>query len=250
MFCIAALFTFFSHFVVVFRSQKEEQLRRAKAEAVAGTVRMLAHDVRKPFSTLRAGMTMISNATIDDKTRVTARVANELERNLKNVNRMILDVMDFGSNRPMNTETANLSSLVNDCYQDLQMDCEARGILLERQITEDILGTFDVLKVKRALSNILQNAIEATPKGLRITVKLEEIAAGKVISVCNEGSYIEKEGLSKVFDEFYTKHKPYGSGLGLTIAKEFIEAQGGKLYCESDIAKGTTFYIVMPYPEK
>jgi signal transduction histidine kinase len=110
-----------------------------------------------------------------------------------------------------------------------------------------------------ALMNLVENAIKFTPDGGRIRLRVGEEDASVHIAVEDSGIGIEKEELERIFDKFYTSRDPLhhtsgtyqfrarGSGLGLSIAKGYVEAHGGRIWAESEGAgKGSAFHVVLP----
>jgi signal transduction histidine kinase len=117
----------------------------------------------------------------------------------------------------------------------------------------------DPEKMHIALMNLVENAIKFTPDGGRIRLRVGEEDAEVHIAVEDSGIGIEKEELERIFDKFYTSRDPLhhtsgtyqfrarGSGLGLSIAKGYVEAHGGRIWAESEGAgKGSAFHVVLP----
>jgi len=91
----------------------------------------------------------------------------------------------------------------------------------------------DSSKIERVFVNILQNALEAMPHRADLTVRTSESESKLSVFLSNTGSYIESEDLQKIFERFHTSGKTNGTGLGLHISKQFVEAHGGKIECQS-----------------
>lgn len=109
----------------------------------------------------------------------------------------------------------------------------------------------DVRCIEQALSNLVENAVKYSPKGGDITVSGEVKDDKVVIAVSDEGIGIPPEFQEKVFERFYRVENPltrriFGSGLGLSIVKGHIEAHGGKVWLESKMERGSTFYFSLP----
>ncbi len=108
----------------------------------------------------------------------------------------------------------------------------------------------DVEKIKIVIENLLDNAIKYTDKG-KITIELKKIGNQVQISVSDSGVGIQKKHYPRMFEKFFrspevVKMETEGSGLGLFITKNIIEAHGGKIWFESQLNKGTTFYFTIP----
>ncbi|MGE5623455.1 MAG: sensor histidine kinase, partial [Methanocella sp.] len=101
------------------------------------------------------------------------------------------------------------------------------------------------------LVNLLDNALKYSNPGSEIKVVAQREGEEVVVSVSDRGSGIPREGLTKVFDQFYRGESPEhvsGTGLGLTICKALVEAHGGRIWVESEAGHGATFSFSLPVP--
>jgi signal transduction histidine kinase len=126
------------------------------------------------------------------------------------------------------------------------------GIKLDVTIDErlgDYVG--DERKIKQILLNLLSNAVKFTPEGGRISINAKQLNGSVQISVSDTGVGIAPEDQARIFEEFRqvgsdSTHKSEGTGLGLTLAKKFVELHGGRMWVESEIGKGSTFSFTLP----
>jgi signal transduction histidine kinase len=128
---------------------------------------------------------------------------------------------------------------------------EEKSQSLTTDLAGDIWVSIDEDTFRRALVNILDNAIKYTPQGGALAVRMMERATGIVIEVSDSGPGIAAEHQAKIFDRFYRVDKDRsrdagGTGLGLAIAKWAVEANGGRLELENRAPHGSTFRIVLP----
>jgi signal transduction histidine kinase len=126
------------------------------------------------------------------------------------------------------------------------------GINLDVTIDKQ-LGDFkgDERKIKQILLNLLSNAVKFTPEGGRIGIQAKKVDGAAEISVSDTGIGIGPEDQARIFEEFRQvggdyAHKSEGTGLGLTLAKKFVELHGGKIRVESEVGKGSTFTFTLP----
>ncbi len=98
------------------------------------------------------------------------------------------------------------------------------------------------------LINLIENAIQASDSGKRITVslKFDELTAMFTIEVADHGKGMTSDQLSRIFTPFYTSGKADGTGLGLALARKWVMAHGGTITCQSAVDFGTTFRINLP----
>ena len=137
-----------------------------------------------------------------------------------------------------------------------QAKANAKEIALTWKVTDGLPRVkIDSYRIRQVLNNLLQNAIAHTGKGGRIEVTGELRADKIAISVTDNGEGISKEDLPNIFERFYRVDKSRtrstgGSGLGLTIAKRFVEAHGGKISVKSEPGKGSMFTFTLPIDRK
>jgi signal transduction histidine kinase len=126
------------------------------------------------------------------------------------------------------------------------------GITLAVSVDER-LGDFvgDERKIKQILLNLLSNAVKFTPEGGRIGINARQTNGAVEISVTDSGIGIALEDQPRIFEEFRQVGGDYadkkeGTGLGLTLAKKFVELHGGRIWVESEVGKGSTFTFTLP----
>ena len=147
--------------------------------------------------------------------------------------------------------------LVYSLLADYRMRASELGIQLEAEIDENmpwILG--DSTHLRRVFDNLVSNAFKFTPSGGHITLRLKALGNDVQIEVEDSGEGIPEDKVGRIFERFYQveggstrRHK--GTGLGLTLVKEIIEAHRGTVSVRSQLGAGTTFTIVIPgfWPE-
>ena len=172
----------------------------------------------------------------------------EYERMAQMVGDMLyLAQADNGLLRP-GLETVDLSSETTSLFDYFEAWAEERGVSLVQTGSASVPG--DRLMLRRALSNLLSNAIRHTPQGHTVRVTLETPGDKAVVTIENPGPEIPAEHISRLFDRFYRidpsrERKSDGTGLGLAIVKSIIEAHGGVLSVIS--ANGATrFQLTLP----
>ena len=117
-------------------------------------------------------------------------------------------------------------------------------------LTSSLAGTSVMSAIKQILLNLLFNAVKFTPEGGRIGINARKVDGAVEISVHDTGIGISPEEQAKIFEEFRQvgsdyAHKTEGTGLGLTLAKKFVELHGGRIWVESEISKRATFTFAL-----
>jgi len=165
----------------------------------------------------------------------------------------ILDLSKVEAGRmELETATFDLPLAIDNARTFVRERATNHEITLDVKVDErlgDIVG--DERKIKQILLNLLSNAVKFTPEGGRITINARPINGSVEISVTDTGIGIAAEDQPKIFEEFRqvgsdNAKKIEGTGLGLTLAKKFVELHGGRIWVESEVGKGSTFVFTLP----
>lgn len=203
----------------------------------------IAHELRTPISNLmtQSHVALSQPRSVESYQEVLYSCLEEYERLSSMIGDMLfLAKADNGLIVP-HRESIDLGTeadAVIEFYEPLATD---KSINILRTGTASMMG--DRIMLRRALSNLLSNAIRHTPKGRAIKIDIETLASGHTrLSMENPGEPIATEHLSRIFDRFYridsSRHRSSeGAGLGLAITKSIIEAHGGKISVASNESK-------------
>ncbi len=215
--------------------ESKRAIEAQKAEAIARTTQMLAHDVRKPFSMLRVGLAMLGKAKDPESVkRVMSRVVPEIDRAMISVDGMLADVMEVGSTSGMLIqEPVSPESLLESTLGDVVRMYPEADISLSYDLNHTHMANVHIQKISRVFSNIVGNSFQAMR--YRGSMWFSTFESDGMIRFCigNDGSWIPEENLPNLFDAFFTSGKKGGTGLGLAIAQKVVTAHGGKIWCES-----------------
>jgi len=217
-------------------------------------LRTVAHDLRNPLggvASLTSLMAEESEYTDDQKQLIT--LIKETSNNSLELINEILEATDntlIKINKQK--ELVEINSLVGHCVELLRFNAAEKN----QQIIADILSTPVELficreKIWRVISNLISNAIKFSAKNALILVTLTDDGSQVTIAVKDNGIGIPEEMKSKVFNMFTDAKRPGTAGeksfgLGLSICQQIIENHGGKIWFESDVKTGTTFYVSLP----
>jgi signal transduction histidine kinase/CheY-like chemotaxis protein len=203
--------------------------------AIAQTTQMLAHDVRKPFSLLRMGLTMLGNVKDPAGVKqVLSRIVPEIDKAMRSVDGMIADVMEVGSpSTILMQESVSPESLIESTLGELIRMYPKSNISFAYDFKHVHMTNVHIQKVGRVFSNIIGNAFQAMRNKGAMWFKTRE--ADGMIQFCigNSGAVIPEANLKHLFDAFFTSGKKGGTGLGLAIAQKVVTAHGGRIWCES-----------------
>ena len=217
-------------------------------EVIVKTTQMLAHDVRKPFSAVLAGMDMLSNVeSLSEYHRLLPTVQEGVQKSLTSVNGMLKDVMDFDRGMAKNPSQVEPLSLVQNSLAEVAQLHPNKKIHISIELRYKNQLNIDPLQYQRVFSNILANAVQATGQDGQIWIWAHQEQGFLQFCIGNSDSCIALEDQDKVFDAFFTQNKKRGTGLGLAIAKKIVEAHGGQITVKSDgIKKEVEFTFTGP----
>jgi PAS domain S-box-containing protein len=176
-----------------------------------------------------------------------------LRNNLENVTKSIMDMIEFSSieakNFTLKFKQHQLKDIVSKAFQAVGSIGISKGFFTTYEVPEDIKVWCDEEQVIRIIKNLLVNAIQFTYQDCRITIKAKKSKKGLVsIAISDNGVGILKKDLKRIFEQ-YVKLDPNtpGSGLGLTVVKNLVEAHGGTVKAESEGKdNGSTFTFTLP----
>jgi signal transduction histidine kinase/CheY-like chemotaxis protein len=210
--------------------------RGEKDRALGKIVRMISHDVRKPFSILKVLMEGIKSAKSESEIRnFTASALPELQQSIDSVDGLLQDVMQVGAeNVELVREPVSVESLVDSVLAETFRGHVNADITIDYKTLGAEALEVDVHKVKRIFGNIISNACQAIGWVGHIWIHAERRESRVFFTLGNAGSFIPDENLPNLFDAFYTSNKRGGTGLGLAIARTWSEAHGGSISCRSE----------------
>jgi len=210
---------------------------------------MAVHDLRSPLSAIVVYSELLMNRVLGDRQ---VEQIGTIHRNCVQLIRMAEDVLASAQVRAGKIEIdfrpIDLQALCREAVQGLEGLAQAKNISVEVCQRDTPLVPADQDKISRAFCNILGNAIKFSPVGGRITVELESDADEVTISVTDEGPGISPEKRDTIFAKFQRGEHggEKGHGLGLTIARYFIDLHGGRILVDSRRNRGSTFLMALP----
>jgi signal transduction histidine kinase len=218
---------------------------------------MVSHDLRNALSGIAMSVAQISRGAPDDEAgREIFRAAAKIQRINIQMSRLIGDLLDVVSIEAgkftVIIEPHDVGRAIDEVVESLQPIASAKEISLEaKKVGQEVPARFDHERVVQVLGNLLTNAVKFTSQGGRVAVCAERIADEIRISVADTGSGMEPARLEKLFERFSHQGGAdrKGLGLGLYIARRIVEAHGGKIWAESALGRGTTFYFTLPASE-
>ncbi|MFN8626442.1 MAG: HAMP domain-containing sensor histidine kinase [Candidatus Binatia bacterium] len=221
---------------------------RERLSAIGKMSSVVSHQILQQLGVIGIYADLIRNADAQEDPGPVLQQARgnaaAIQSALGDVNRVLRDLLVFSKDLRLNLYDHRLECVVQECVDDCSAEAAERGVALRAACQDAITVTLDKLKMKQAISNVLRNAIDASPQGGLVTVRAA-IRNGRVeIAVTDRGPGLRNR--DAIFTPFFTT-KEHGTGLGLAIAREFTEAHGGELRAEpADNGIGATFVFSLP----
>jgi len=169
-----------------------------------------------------------------------------IEKDIEYSNKIINDLLEYSKELQLELTKTTPKSIMREALSQVKFPNDIQ-ILDSTQSQPKIKA--DAEKMKRAFINIIKNAIDAMPKGGKLTITSKESDGNLEIAFTDTGKGMSKDILEKIWTPLFTT-KAKGMGLGLPICKRIIEAHGGYISVESTVGKGTTFTVTVPVEPK
>jgi signal transduction histidine kinase len=232
----------------------------AKLESTEAMRRQLigdvAHELRTPLSSVKGYMEALIDGALPPEPETYQRVyaeANRMQRlvqSLQELSRIEAGVYD------LNLEPLGVHAAIEDALGHLERQYTEKGVSASLRTAPglpQVLADHD--RLEQVLLNLLGNALQYTPEGGSVTVQARANGSEVLITVADTGIGLAPEHLAHVFDRFFRADRSRsrasgGSGIGLTVAKHLVEAQGGHIWVESaGLGQGSTFAFTVPVAE-
>ncbi|MBS4222405.1 sensor histidine kinase [Lederbergia citrea] len=233
-----------------------ENERKALEETRRNWTAGVTHDLKTPLSYIKgyAAMLRSEHEWDEEEIKEFAKIIEDKSLYMEQLIEDLSVVYEFDKMQiPLNVSTANLVAFVKNVLEDLRQYPMANDYTIHLNVKDegDILLSFDQALLKRALENFIMNAIYHNPCETTITVSIEKIEGSTLIEIKDDGTGMDDKAIQQLFNQYYrgttTDKSQLGSGLGMSIAKQFIEKQGGEIKIESELDKGTKIKILFPY---
>lgn len=250
---------------------KLEKLERLKSEFIS----IVSHELRTPLTAIKNSLEICLSGKAGEVSSIMDKFLNMARRNVSRLSGIINDLLDLSKieagKMDFKFEKANINVPVEFIKNTFENVAKDKNIDLVLDKDDDIFDTYiDNQRIEQVVSNLVSNAIKFTNENGKITVKTEKIKQSDIdksklvgvenpvfyenyvkVSVSDNGIGIAQEDLKKVFDQFQQienslNRQNGGTGLGLPIAKQLIEAHKGFIWVESELNRGTTFAFVIP----
>lgn len=256
-------------------NKKLERLERLKSEFIS----IVSHELRTPLTAIKNSLDIILSGKAGDLTENMNKFLNMAKRNSARLSGIINDLLDLSKieagKMDFKFEIMKMEPVIEFVKTSLEEMAKEKNLVLKTRIEDNSADIYaDSHRLEQVLTNLVSNAIKFTPDGGQVEIRTEIADAkdinyvemfgnelkqlsGKYLLVCvkDNGIGISEENLVKVFDKFAQietslSRKVGGSGLGLPIARQLLDAHNGTIWCNSKPDKGSSFYFALPVADE
>ncbi|MFH1249206.1 MAG: ATP-binding protein [archaeon] len=218
-------------------------------------ISIAAHELKTPLTSIHGFSQLMQNESIMKDKSKRNEYLGIIDKESKRLGNLVTEILEL-SRIDLGTiklvwERVDLRELIKSVVTEMRINVEKQGLYLNLKIGKEIDFVYmDEERMPQVIINLINNSIKFTPKG-GIELNLEKEGKNIHFSVKDTGIGIDKEHFGKIFTRFFQVDSSYtrkagGTGLGLSLCKEYVELMGGKIWFESEVNKGTTFHFTLP----
>jgi len=229
-----------------FEKRTAEMRKLSTIGSIAGG---LAHELRNPLNSMKFNIRLIverAAKSVEGKMTVDndfLEMLDDLDSEIDRLSGTLSDFLEYAKPSNINPEKFNINEAIDGILDFIEPECTVKNIRFSRKYNDVFFLLLPLNGFKQCILNLVLNAREASPQeGGEIKITTYRKKLHICIDIADEGCGIPKEISDKVFDVFFS-NKDIGTGLGLTIVKQFVEQAGGTIAFKSEIGRGTVFTI-------
>jgi len=239
--------TYFTGVVHDITIHKQDDIR--KNDFIA----MVSHELRTPLTSLQGYIQLLTSRARKDEDTFSVAKLDKAHIQVKKMTALIngfLNVSSFEAGKIyLNEQTFEMNALLNEAVEEVTLVTTNHNIVVLRCPIVSVKADRD--KIGQVINNFLSNSVKYSPKGKNIEISCIELNGNVQVSVKDEGMGIKPQDQEKLFDRYYRIENMdtqaiSGFGLGLYLSAEIIQRHNGKVWVESEIGKGSTFYFSLP----
>lgn len=227
---------------LVFKDLNERK-KSERFVVIGQTAAMVGHDIRNPLQAITSDLYLIEDELKNNPNCTSQDIAESIasiNENIAYINKIVSDLQDYTRTLTLNPADVNLKDLLSGMSKLVPSNIELRLI-----VPDELTIKTDPMYLKRVMTNLVLNAIQAMPDGGKLTVSAIVEAGRVLISVSDTGVGIPEAIKPNLFKPMFTT-KSKGQGLGLAVVKRLVEALGGFISVESQVGRGSKFTVSLP----
>jgi len=235
-------------------SRQLKEIDQMKSDFVTS----VTHELRSPLTSLTMYIDLFLKGGAGELNDKAKKFLTIMERSNNRLSRFIDDLLDMAKiergKMEIKKEPLGILPIVSETVQLMKPQADEKDIEITMDISDNLPLVFvDGDRTRQIITNLLSNSIKFTPEKGKVSIKIQDEGEHVQVSISDTGIGIPPEQINRIFDKFEQVREvrervkgPKGTGLGLAIVKSLVEAQGGKIWVESEVDKGSTFYFTLP----
>jgi signal transduction histidine kinase len=239
-----------------------KRIKKSRAEqAKSDFANLTSHQLRTPLSGMKWLLELLQKSetgTLNKKQKeFVEKIYTSNERMIALVNDLLEVTRIEEGTTKLYFQPTDLAAVIQGLVKEKEREIKKKRLQISMTIEQEPFPAVrtEPNKIKQAAGNIISNAVAFTPEGGKIAIDLRREGGEALVSVADSGIGIPAEQQSHIFERFYRGTniralETTGTGLGLYIAKAFVEASGGRIWFKSKEGRGTTFYFTLPIIKK
>ena len=231
-----------------------KQLDRMKNEFV----HTISHDLRSPLTSVLGYTELIQRVGSINEQQI--EFLDRIRSSVESITSMVNDLLDLSrleAGFDTRRELVHLENILKFALDTMEGQIQINDLNLKLEIGKELPELRgNPIRLRQLLDNLISNAVKYSPKGSTIKVSLRSEDNQVIFSVADQGVGIPQSEQARIFEKFYrgsnVPEQVGGSGLGLAIVKSIVDSHQGRIWVESTMGKGSTFFVVLPAyaPEK
>ncbi|GIX08181.1 MAG: hypothetical protein KatS3mg115_2584 [Candidatus Poribacteria bacterium] len=241
-------------------AERTEQLRRSEARlrqseklaAIGKMASMMAHEIRNPLSSVILNLELLGDeleVLPADRAQEARELLDLVLRELQRMNLTIRDYLAVVRPPKVSLSVSDLNAVVSELVEFVQEEVQRARVRLHVNLNPELPSVcLDPEQFRLVILNLIKNSLQAMPQGGELYLWTDMEDGRVVLGVRDTGEGIPPEHMEKIFQPLFTT-KEKGLGMGLAFVQEMVQAHEGEVRCESEVERGTTFWILLPPAE-
>jgi len=230
--------------------ERQEELDRLKSEFIQN----VSHELRTPLAIIRGYTELLENDELGKLQADQHKAISIIARRSYMLTRLVDDfaTLQETETKEIRRERVNLAGLAHAMLADFEIAAREAELSLTAEVPSDLILVYGIpAHLQRMLDNLLTNAVKFTPAGGSVAVRIWQEKGNVILEVADTGVGIPSDQLERIFERFYqidgsTTRRYGGTGLGLALVKEVVEAHSGQVTVKSTLGQGSTFRVTLP----
>jgi two-component system sensor histidine kinase HydH len=226
---------------------QQRLIEREKLASLGEMAAVVAHELRNPLGAIKMAAQFLPSRSQGDG-RITEEMVASILAGVTEIESIVADLVDYARGMSLDRQEYRLGEIVGPAVEAYAEKARERGVtLVTRGLDSDLGVIVDGQRLRRAFTNVIRNALEATEHrpDARVEVALYPRQGHAVVEVTDTGEGISPEARGMIFQPFFTT-KPTGTGLGLVIVKKILDLHGGQIEIDSTPGRGTSVCMRIP----